>query len=649
MGTNTLGNPVAAGEERRPSDINQYRDALDGEFVGRQDGVPTAGQSLGNPQYPWGDINAQGLSIDGNRVDFRGLTQLKYGIISGPVGEFGNPQFIVTEGVSSGFRIPGALTPLRLIINGKNIVIGSNVDFNLNNTLLVTDYINDRPFAMNFKDAESLGSLNYDDSHDYFEEGHIGMNAGMPDIFFRHISSNIVYNDFPLENVSIAESVDARYRLYTSQRTAILDSGETALRGRAELVCLSFGNPSRISGNTQDKDSDSREFIVGRFKKVGEKDYQFSNVRRKYLLKEGKELGQSFNIFRMRKLSSNRLIWNDIFTSGKNTGFTYHQLVWVIVDANNPTNIILSKNEPYYHRDLDGWTIDKGKTASKDILPIGIVCSPYFADSANRSRFAKSFEFSKNYKRTNTINIVRNTLDTGRLDSERDANIVSVYGNQLNLGRLRFSYQDNGRSNGDGIYFYITPEGNTRGIIGQAPLYKEELQGYYHPINPWRCVGHHIWGNVEEGISTRYSSVKRYEKSLSFFIETDGTATLSKSDVTVSREYLDGEFARNFFRFIRPWQGPFGSPSYSWIRIIMDKNNLFRRFEKLLESSDIKFTPVGRTSHASIVTAIIRNHDGQDAFTAGSYPQGASASIVITINRTGADLIEKRRWNELSS
>lgn len=110
---------------------------------------------------------------------------------------------------------------------------------------------------------------------------------------------------------------------------------------------------------------------------------------------------------------------------------------------------------------------------------------------------SRTFEYYASFNTTQTVmlDFVSNTLVQASTIGQK----VSVMGNLISFGTNQAQFASTGQfasgaslSANTPYYFYVTYQGDL--FIDIVPPYdrRTDLQGYYHPANPWRCVGYMI-------------------------------------------------------------------------------------------------------------------------------------------------------------
>lgn len=118
-------------------------------------------------------------------------------------------------------------------------------------------------------------------------------------------------------------------------------------------------------------------------------------------------------------------------------------------------------------------------------------------DSANCVA-ARSFDFFAKYEDTNNIEL--DIQSTSIIENRNQSSKINVYGNEFDLGfnhetwnittDLAAStdmYNASEQASTD-YYLFLKDTGETV-LSDISPYFRPDLIGYYHPHNPWRCVG----------------------------------------------------------------------------------------------------------------------------------------------------------------
>jgi hypothetical protein len=111
---------------------------------------------------------------------------------------------------------------------------------------------------------------------------------------------------------------------------------------------------------------------------------------------------------------------------------------------------------------------------------------------------ARSFDFHKGFTDVNTIELEVDTTEKAQL-KYHDAKI-NVYGTQFNFGFNHLVWNIttdlaasadlyNGSEQASTVYYLYIKDTGDSVMSDISPHYRPDLLGWYHPHNPWRCVG----------------------------------------------------------------------------------------------------------------------------------------------------------------
>lgn len=473
MGTNSI-ETTQDGRPFRASLINQYKDALNEEVVGRENGVPKSGQSLGSSEYPWGDIYVDNAFSQGENIDLLSLSTERYRIIDGNTVD-GLPAFITPSGKEDTATLHGASTPLKLSIEGQIVTINRNIDF-------------------------SFSPRREDISWSTYE------------VIYRGIDGDRIFaNEFDRVNT---------IRISSSKN---LDIGEQ--------VCLSIGYTTTItipgfSDTVLNTVSPVLVIITNKQSLAGNFIYEFKAIQNyEYFINHEFKTRTFYLGLTLDKGKILPTSWVFVFANNPENLFISSRSP--VYQASEPDASRFNEGDftrMWYNTKKQKWNIfnPRNQTFTEvSAIPIGIIVSSLFA-STRSPICAKSFNFSRIYSEDNTITISNIKENTKQLLSDRPNNTVSVAGKNVSIGQAVWSL-DETRVNGtvkkdDLCYLYITDTGETvidafRPVFGRdnevfsdivsigynivnnelaaniAPVYRPQLKGYYHPSKNWRCVG----------------------------------------------------------------------------------------------------------------------------------------------------------------
>ena len=214
-------------------------------------------------------------------------------------------------------------------------------------------------------------------------------------------------------------------------------------------------------------------------------------------------------------------------TYTNNDTITLMKLTWVFAKIDGTltatyTNPTYSADEPtspalgdyWFDTANNTWKVyGVGSFTSADAQLIGVCIQ----DTTNTVA-ARSFEFFKNYSATNTVELHYNS--TTQVKSRFPGSVCSVWGstikNDHNLHTWDITLdRDSGVSETASTlyYAYLTDSGDK--IISDVRPYdrREDLLGYYHPHNSWRCVGTFFNDSGSDITATQVSSYfSRYDQ-----------------------------------------------------------------------------------------------------------------------------------------
>lgn len=129
MAANTLNNR-SDGETIVEDFFNDIHQALNGDFVGRNSsGVPTANQNLGTGAIPWGTLRAGGLVIGGASVDVSQVAAPPYRVTAGATRSTSNqPAFLDPAGSGNGASVDVLATTTNLVFDVNGVAFTLTAD-----------------------------------------------------------------------------------------------------------------------------------------------------------------------------------------------------------------------------------------------------------------------------------------------------------------------------------------------------------------------------------------------------------------------------------------------------------------------------------------------------------------------------------------
>lgn len=207
-----------------------------------------------------------------------------------------------------------------------------------------------------------------------------------------------------------------------------------------------------------------------------------------------------------------------------NDTITLLKLTWIFAKSDGTltatyTNPTYSETEPSSPSNGDYWydlentkwmKYDVSAFVAADATLVGVCCQ----DTSNTIG-ARSFEFFKSFTADNTVELYYDTA--AQLISRNQGSQINVWGTNHKVDQNHFTWSmttdlDSGVTEGASTYyyFYITEDGDT--VISDIRPYdrREDLLGYYHPHQSWRCVGSaYNDGSSDLGfVNTFYSRVE---------------------------------------------------------------------------------------------------------------------------------------------
>ena len=128
MGTNSFisNDQYDPGDEILGEHITQFKDALNGVLVGRQNDVPSAGQNLGSESIPFGSLHCQQVRIGNQVLDASSQTVPGHRITGGRTStQSSNGRFV--DITLNQARILGKEVPFSAVANGRTFTIDTDI------------------------------------------------------------------------------------------------------------------------------------------------------------------------------------------------------------------------------------------------------------------------------------------------------------------------------------------------------------------------------------------------------------------------------------------------------------------------------------------------------------------------------------------
>lgn len=186
-----------------------------------------------------------------------------------------------------------------------------------------------------------------------------------------------------------------------------------------------------------------------------------------------------------------------------NDTITLVKLAWIYAKADGTltvsyTNPVYGKDEPTSPASGDYWfDTDNNKWKRYDVSAFvdadAVLVGQCIQDTTNTVG-ARSFEFFANYTDLNTVELFGES--NTQVKSRWPGSQLNVWGASIKFEHNNFTWDmtanlDSGVTEAASTYyyFYVTEEGDL--IISDIRPYdrSEDLQGYYHPHQSWKCVG----------------------------------------------------------------------------------------------------------------------------------------------------------------
>lgn len=325
-----------------------------------------------------------------------------------------------------------------------------------------------------------------------------------------------------------------------------------------------------------------------------------------------------------------------------NDTLTLMKLAWIFAKSDGTltvsyTNPVWSKDEPSspatgdYWYDYDNVKWKKYDTSSfidADATLIGVCIQ----DTTNTVG-ARSFEFFKSWSEENSIEAVFNS--NTQVQSKWVGSGISVYGDVFRNERSRFSWDittdlESGVSENPSTTYYLYVSEDGESFISDQKPYdrREDLLGYYHPYQSWRCVGS-FFNNASSNIT-----------SVSTYFSRIGDASLSEPQTAASgiiflerTQILDGSGGA-FTKVLPPaalWRG-------NRITFVRADQTLANQITLDFYGSEAQVSPVGSKTTYKLCTkgeSVTLMSDGTNIYVVGQYiPGDTIANGVIAIGAT---------------
>lgn len=210
-----------------------------------------------------------------------------------------------------------------------------------------------------------------------------------------------------------------------------------------------------------------------------------------------------------------------------NDTITLMKLTWVFAKTDGTltatyTNPIWSDDEPsspaigdyWYDLSASKWKkYDVGAFSDANAMLVGVCIQ-----DATNTIGARSFEFFANYDEKNTVELMYESAT--EVKSRYPGSVINVWGSTFKFERNIITWditidRASGVSEGASTYYYyyITATGDK--IISDVKPYdrREDLCGFYHPHESWRCVGF-AYNDGSSNLSNVESYYRRYDSKI---------------------------------------------------------------------------------------------------------------------------------------
>lgn len=409
---------------------NDFVSALGEDFVPRNSsGVPTAGKNLGNATYPWGSVYADSLVLDGAIVDVSAIATASHKVVSGKVRSTSNqPAFLTPAGTSGGrsLTISASVTPLNYEVSGTAVTLSTN---------LTVSSLTAAPSSNNTATLNMASASAQQATRNWGE-----WYPADSDQFFLTISS--------------------------------AGSEITSLVGKIAGFKVVHGGVT--------------EYFTG----YVNSSTQLTRCHRGFFYNSSLAPINRVVLSNGDTITLMKLGWLFLDADGTTTAVTYNEPVYSGTQPSSPAS-----GDYWFDLVNQVWKrYDGAAYATVDRLLIGM----FICDTADCVG-VRCVDFYANYSERN--NVVLDKLDSATLYCENYNQQISVCGNLIEFkGYLNtFSMASHLATSADlydaseqasrNYYAYVTDTGVSK-MSDIAPYWRNDLLGWYHPHNTWRCVGY---------------------------------------------------------------------------------------------------------------------------------------------------------------
>ncbi len=404
--------------------------ALGTDLVPRNaSGVPTAGQNLGNALYPWGDLYATSFILNGELLDFSEvLSRSPYKIISGRVRSTSNqPAFLRPGNPSLSVTIQGSVTPLVYEIKGTRVTLSTDI---------VISGLTGGPASANTATLNMAGASGQEATRTWGEESN---KDGITSLVIASAGANIT------------SLVGTRQSFYIS------NGGDT---------CVFTAFIESATSLTQ--------------------------------CYRGFWYNSTINAINREKIANGNTI-------------TIMKMGWVFLDVDGATAEVIYTEPTYSFTQPSATTLglywydlstSTWKRANGTIyVEVERILIGYIGNYDTTNAFARCVDFFGNYSELNNVDPIYVSASTAKGKAPGQA--ISVLGNTYDFGfvnppvwsmasHLITNTGDcyNTSEQASRRYFFYVKDTGALAICDVDPYRRWDLRGWYHPHNPWRCVGY---------------------------------------------------------------------------------------------------------------------------------------------------------------
>ncbi len=462
--------------------INQTREALKGDIVGRDSGGrANAGENLGNSIYPFGDLyldqNAR-IRIGNTILDSNSGNAIRYGIIDS-IKKDGRANYLDINTNETSIVLKATTTnPFIIVINGEEKNITSNLSLSL--TISVSErspsqsigWVNNAPIDL--KDNVSAVATNSGATRKSFLGG---LNSSLEGLNFRRSNGLFFRRNTADTYLATINNYDLVAYCYATSKAVDLEN-------------LRLGYFYDEFGDANDKAFLDNEINIGRVRGGNGGSQKIIGTG---TATSGRTSTGSYQLFAIN-------YWQVLFNGATNSLQVYKKAIEY--SPTEPTGAVLgdiwfdSINKIYKIRNATVFE-------NSQLIPVGKI----FINSAGLIKQYSCLEFERNYSNLNTLGIplIKNIDSTNRavFNANRDLRI-SVMGNELSIAT------GSGSLGAEGLYqvalsgsyasntTYILYLGENGSFLAENvnqsgnlvfPKWSEILKGFYHPFKNFRAVG----------------------------------------------------------------------------------------------------------------------------------------------------------------